>query len=384
MAKKSVYISPSSPTGKRIAKLKKKRDALNPRMKSSREGFSKEIDDLRKREENKAADQARKGVSAETEKAERLSGVPKGGSTRTGMTEVEKIGYSLLAGGPAAKAASLVLKGVFNTPAALKAMPAALKAAQKELPKLQKLVSKEAKAAAKQLKNIINVLRGKVKVTELKAAAPKTGTAGRMVTRAGRCEGKIPESVAKAADKIAKSQNIAVKIGKSATGKTVVGTLSIGGVIWYILSDDKDAVSEKEAEAVLAEKTTPAVVVKDPDEKDTTKTSKPPENRKVPPSILERKDQMGASRKTAKKEPKKREWKKGLDPVTVFVEELLDLKRTEEEIKEQMKETKRLTSRDLLRGGGRIRKKSITPRNTKMYAMNRGGKVASVRKPTRA
>ena len=61
MAKKSVYISPSSPTGKRIAKLKKKRDALNPRMKSSREGFSKEIDDLRKREENKAADQARKG-----------------------------------------------------------------------------------------------------------------------------------------------------------------------------------------------------------------------------------------------------------------------------------------------------------------------------------
>ena len=370
----------ATPKEKRIKKIDKLLSTLRKNPKGNEsviKGYENEKKDLLGRIARSAKAQARKGSSAETEKARTRI-------TKTGMTEAETIGYSFLAGGPAAKAASLVLKGVFNTPAALKAMPAALKAAQVYLPKLQKLVSKEAKAAAKQLKNIINVLRGKVKVTELKAAAPKTGTAGRMVTRAGRFEGKIPESVAKAADKIAKSQNIAVKIGKSATGKTVVGTLSIGGVIWYILSDDKDAVSETEAEAVLAEKTTPAVVVKEPDEKDTTKTSKPPENRKVPPSILERKDQMGASRKTAKKAPKKDAWKKGLDPVTVFVEELLDLKRTEEEIKEQMKETKRLTSRDLLRGGGRIRKKSITPRNTKMYAMNRGGKVASVRKPTRA
>ena len=106
---------------------------------------------------------------------------------------------------------------------------------------------------------------------------------------------------------------------------------------------------------------------------------------KVPAGVLERKDQMGARKDTDETLPEDISWKKGLDPVTVFVEELLDLKRRKKIIDEQMEITERLEKALAFSGGkqkGGMVKRSSS-RNTKKYAMNRGG-MASVRKPTRA
>jgi len=106
---------------------------------------------------------------------------------------------------------------------------------------------------------------------------------------------------------------------------------------------------------------------------------------KIPAGVLKRKDQMGSRKDTDKKLPEDISWKKGLDPVTVFVEELLDLKRSKKKIDEQMKITERLEKALAFSGGkqrGGMVKRSSS-RNTKKYAMNRGG-MASVRKPTRA
>jgi hypothetical protein len=78
-------------------------------------------------------------------------------------------------------------------------------------------------------------------------------------------------------------------------------------------------------------------------------------------------------------------WKKGHDPVTKFMEELLGTKRTVAQVKKDMDASK--TSEDeMLEFYGKKRGGKVTTKrpSTKKYAMNRGGKVASVRKPTRA
>jgi len=65
------------------------------------------------------------------------------------------------------------------------------------------------------------------------------------------------------------------------------------------------------------------------------------------------------------------------------MEELLGLNRSASQIEKDLKVTEELESRDRggMKRGGRAKKPSVS---RKTYAMNRGGKVASVRKPTRA
>ena len=78
-------------------------------------------------------------------------------------------------------------------------------------------------------------------------------------------------------------------------------------------------------------------------------------------------------------------WKEGLDPITVAVEEALGLKRRKSKIRRDMRITDEIEKALAFSGGkqrGGMVKRSSS-RNTKKYAMNRGG-MASVRKPTRA
>ena len=78
-------------------------------------------------------------------------------------------------------------------------------------------------------------------------------------------------------------------------------------------------------------------------------------------------------------------WKEGQDPITVAVEEALGLKRRRSKIRKQMGITDEIEKALAFSGGkqkGGMVKRSSS-RNTKKYAMNRGG-MASVRKPTRA
>ena len=70
-----------------------------------------------------------------------------------------------------------------------------------------------------------------------------------------------------------------------------------------------------------------------------------------------------------------------LDPVTKRLEKFFGLNRSAEQIKKDMEETERLSGTSRLKRGGKVKKQSVS---TKKYAMNRGGKVASIRKPTRA
>ena len=74
---------------------------------------------------------------------------------------------------------------------------------------------------------------------------------------------------------------------------------------------------------------------------------------------------------------------KGLDPITAAMEKFFGTNRTAQEIRDQMDITEKLEARDRggMKRGGRAKKPSVS---RKTYAMNRGGKVASVRKPTRA
>ena len=71
------------------------------------------------------------------------------------------------------------------------------------------------------------------------------------------------------------------------------------------------------------------------------------------------------------------------DSVTKFMEELLGLNRSASQIEKDLKVTEELESRDRggMKRGGRAKKPSVS---RKTYAMNRGGKVAPVRKPNRA
>ena len=75
--------------------------------------------------------------------------------------------------------------------------------------------------------------------------------------------------------------------------------------------------------------------------------------------------------------------RKSLGPVTNFMEELLGLNRDKAQIEKDLKVTEELESRDRggMKRGGRAKKPSVS---RKTYAMNRGGKVAPVRKPNRA
>jgi hypothetical protein len=77
--------------------------------------------------------------------------------------------------------------------------------------------------------------------------------------------------------------------------------------------------------------------------------------------------------------------RKSLGPVTNFMEKLLGLNRDKATIERDMKITEDLEKELGFSGGkkkgGRVKKQSIS---RKKYAMNRGGKVASIRKPTRA
>ncbi len=75
---------------------------------------------------------------------------------------------------------------------------------------------------------------------------------------------------------------------------------------------------------------------------------------------------------------------KGLDPITAAMEKFFGTNRTAQEIRDQMDITEKLEARDRggMKRGGKVKKTKSKP--TKKYAMNRGGKVTSVRKPTRA
>ena len=77
--------------------------------------------------------------------------------------------------------------------------------------------------------------------------------------------------------------------------------------------------------------------------------------------------------------------RKSLGPVTNFMEKALGLNRDKATIERDMKITEDLEKELGFSGGkkkgGRVKKRSVSH---KKYAMNRGGKVASVRKPTRA
>jgi len=75
---------------------------------------------------------------------------------------------------------------------------------------------------------------------------------------------------------------------------------------------------------------------------------------------------------------------KGLDPITAAMEKFFGTNRTAQEIRDQMDITEKLDARDRggMKRGGKVKKTKSKP--TKKYAMNRGGKVTSVRKPNRA
>jgi hypothetical protein len=103
----------------------------------------------------------------------------------------------------------------------------------------------------------------------------------------------------------------------------------------------------------------------------------------VPAGIAGRKDQMGAKTGTDKKLPEDISWKKGHDPVTKFMEELLGTKRTVAQVKKDMAAVKEREDETEFYGQKRGGKVTAKRPSTKKYAMNRGG-MASLRKPTRA
>ena len=75
------------------------------------------------------------------------------------------------------------------------------------------------------------------------------------------------------------------------------------------------------------------------------------------------------------------------DAFTKKMEKLLGLNRSSAQIDKDVAATKEL-DKDLLYKGGKVKSRSKVSRGntsaSKKYTMNRGGKVASVRKPTRA
>ena len=75
------------------------------------------------------------------------------------------------------------------------------------------------------------------------------------------------------------------------------------------------------------------------------------------------------------------------DAFTKKMEKLLGLNRSSAQIDKDVAATKEL-DKDLLYRGGKVKSRSKVSRGntsaSKKYTMNRGGKVASVRKPTRA
>ena len=75
------------------------------------------------------------------------------------------------------------------------------------------------------------------------------------------------------------------------------------------------------------------------------------------------------------------------DALTKKMEKLLGLNRSSTQIRKDLAATKKL-DKDLLYRGGKVKSRSKVSRGntsaSKKYTMNRGGKVASVRKPTRA
>jgi len=182
--------------------------------------------------------------------------------------------------------------------------------------------------------------------------------------------------------------------GKKFGGKRFGGK-KFGGKRFGASSDPYENEAEREAAAKAAKKA-PA----------TTSVSEP--SSQLAEAALARKEKAAGARTAAKKttskqsksEPSKqvneaarakreeakgrgRSWKEGLDPVTAKVEELLGLKRTAKEIKRDMKVTEDL-EKELGFSGGKKRGGRVYSPPRKKYAMNRGGKVASIRKPTRA
>ena len=148
-----------------------------------------------------------------------------------------------------------------------------------------------------------------------------------------------------------------------------------------ILKDIRKAEKEVKAEAKVARQIAQ-------DRPAASSIGGPSQKVKVPASIAGRTDKMVASGKDEKL-PEDISWKKGHDPVTKFMEELLGTKRTVAQVKKDMAADKKIEEElkdEMLEFYGKKRGGKVTAKrpSAKKYAMNRGGKVASLRKPTRA
>jgi len=192
---------------------------------------------------------------------------------------------------------------------------------------------------------------------------------------------------------------------KTPFGGKKFGGLKFGGKRFGASSDPYKSEAEREA----AKKDAQILKNIRAAEKEAEKESKESKEAKskVPAGISEIKDDR-SGRKYKAKRKKERETKqadditaaqkvrgavdkmsaaerKSLGPVTNFMEKLLGLNRDKATIERDMKVTEDLEKELGFSGGkkrgGRVKKRSVSH---KKYAMNRGGKVASIRKPTRA
>ena len=255
-----------------------------------------------------------------------------------------------------------------------------------------KTVAKKAdvkKADAKKAAPIVKPAAGKPK-KPVSAAQRKLDDQARRTARANQQKAAAPK---KAAPKKAAAKAGLTSAEKLAMASLVAGTGTAVAIDYEIAKrqarDITDATTRREVLADIASAEKAAKAVKAKYDKKYPELLIPERKRidkvKVPADIEDRKDEMGA--KGADKElPEDISWKKGHDPVTKFMEELIGTKRTAAQIKKDMAAERYSGSEDeMLEFYGKKRGGKVTAKrpSTKKYAMNRGG-MASLRKPTRA
>jgi hypothetical protein len=304
--------------------------------------------------------EAEKGFSAEQ---------TKGFSDKTGMTDAESIFASFLVGGG-------IATGILKTLMKVKGIADVVSwfGGLKNKPSLPTVVKQIEKQTGKKV-----ALPKPPAKTQLTAPKPPARTDAKPPARTdakppARTDAK-PPVVAKPAPK--QMQLPSAKTTGAAINrliKTVAATAAIHG--------GTSAAEPPKPSATAAVAPVPREKPAPP--KAEIVSPKVKEKVKVPAGIAGRKDQMGAKTGTDKKLPEDISWKKGLDPVTKFMEELLGTKRTAARIKKDMAAVKEREDETEFYGQKRGGKVTAKRPSTKKYAMNRGGKVASVRKPTRA
>tara|TARA_R110000823_G_scaffold271456_1_gene390887 strand:- start:2621 stop:4066 length:1446 start_codon:yes stop_codon:yes gene_type:complete len=220
-------------------------------------------------------------------------------------------------------------------------------------------------------KNILGVAKGKTVKT------PPGGSGGALRNAQGQLR-----SVTKKQQLIG---NMINKFGPAIGPAALLGTLTIAELNERaekasLSKDIKQADAKRTAKADIASAEKTAAVLKSEDRRQQSQRNITKSEPKAEAKVKTKRSPADNAREKYLLNTLDRVPPDKRDFITKKMEKLLGLNRSSAQIKKDVEETDRL-EKDLLMGGGRVRKKVVQP--TKKYAMNRGG-VASVRKPTRA